>query len=91
MILVFEGKLYYRKVVVDALLRETDVLYLHGTIGITHSRPAADKNLPHPYISLDVRMALVTTGNTPPNHCLYLKGNTLEQLDAEGRLRFELC
>lgn len=83
---IHEGKLYYRKVVgdVDTLLRETDVLSLPGTIGIAHSRPAADKNLPHPYISMDGRMALVTNGNTPPNHYSYLTDNTLELLEREG-------
>ncbi len=83
---IHEGKLHYRKVVgdVDALLRETDALSLPGTIGIAHSRPAADKNLPHPYISMDGRMALVTNGNTPPNHYSYLTDNTLELLEKEG-------
>ncbi len=83
---IHEGKLHYRKVVgdVDALLAQTDALSLPGTIGIAHSRPAADKNLPHPYISMDGRMALVTNGNTPPNHYSYLTDNTLELLEKEG-------
>ena len=80
------GKLHYRKVVgdVDALLRETDALSLPGTIGIAHSRPAGDKNLPHPYISMDNRMALVTNGNTPRNHYSYLTDNVIELLEEKG-------
>lgn len=83
---IHEGKLHYRKVVgdVDALLRETDALSLPGTIGIAHSRPAGDKNLPHPYISMDGKMAVVTNGNTPQNHYSYLTDNVLLLLEEKG-------
>ena len=79
---IHEGKLHYRKVVgdVDTLLRETDAINLPGTIGIAHTRPAADAKLPHPYISMDGRMALVTNGNTPKNHYSYLTDNILKML-----------
>ena len=83
---VHEGKLYYRKVVgdVDTLLRETDALSLPGTIGIAHTRPAGDKNLPHPYVSMDGRMAVVTNGNTPRNHYSYLTDNVIALLEENG-------
>ena len=83
---IYEGKLYYRKVVgdVDALIRETNVLDLPGTIGIAHSRPAGDKNLPHPYISNDGRLAVVTNGNTPENQYSYLTDNVLSLLEENG-------
>ena len=36
---IYEGKIHYRKIVgdVDAIIRETDVLDLPGTIGIAHT------------------------------------------------------
>lgn len=83
---IHKGKLYYRKVVgdVDALLRETDALNLPGTIGIAHSRPAGDKNLPHPYISMDERMAVITNGYTPRNQYSYLTDNVITLLEEKG-------
>ena len=66
---IHEGQLHYRKVVgdVDALIRQTDVLALPGTIGIAHTRPSGgDPEKPfHPFISNDKRTALVTNGTTP--------------------------
>lgn len=47
---VHEGKLYYRKLVgsVDDLIKNTDVLDLPGTIGISHSRPGGMANIIKP-------------------------------------------
>lgn len=67
---IHEGKLYYQKVVgnVDNFLKHVDLSLLPGTIGIAHTRPGGgDRNgvAPHPFISADGRMALVTNGTTP--------------------------
>lgn len=66
---IHEGKLHYRKVVgdVDALIAQTDVLELPGTIGIAHTRPGGgNPEKPfHPFISNDGQTALVTNGTTP--------------------------
>lgn len=64
---IFEGKLYWRKVVgdVDTLIKTTDALYLPGTIGIAHTRPggtAATYGHAHPFITKDETMAAVTNG-----------------------------
>ena len=46
---IHEGKLHYRKLVgnVDDLIRNTDVLELPGSIGISHSRPGGMANINH--------------------------------------------
>ena len=66
---IHEGKLYYRSMVgsVENLIQNTDVLDLPGTIGIAHTRPYGDPNLPpmHPKFSQDGTIALVTNGTTP--------------------------
>ncbi|MBR2634089.1 MAG: hypothetical protein IKD31_00745 [Clostridia bacterium] len=66
---VFEGKLYYRKIVgdVDRLIAETDVLSLPGTIGIAHTRPGGNpaEGAFHPFLSMDETIAVVTNGTTP--------------------------
>lgn len=66
---IFEGKLYYKKIVgdVDAFLEQIDLNELPGTIGIAHSRPGGDpkEGAFHPYISPDGKMALVTNGTGP--------------------------
>ena len=64
---IFEGRLYYRRVVgdVDTLVRTTDALYLPGNIGIAHSRPGGSSDtygFSHPFITYDERMAAVTNG-----------------------------
>lgn len=66
---IHEGKLHYRKLVgdVDYLIQNSDVLDLPGTIGIAHTRPSATANkiAPHPCLSADDTLALVTNGTTP--------------------------
>ena len=66
---IFEGKLYYRKanVDVDTFIRETDVLSLPGTVGIAHTRPSRNPDVPplHPFISSDKRTALANNGTGP--------------------------
>lgn len=66
---IHEGKMHYRKIVgdVDAIMRETDVLDLPGTIGIAHTRPSGNqKDGPlHPFIPADESLALVTNGTAP--------------------------
>lgn len=66
---IHEGKLYYRKLVgdVDNLIEKSDVLDLPGTIGIAHTRPNGTPGTvaPHPCLSLDGKLALVTNGTTP--------------------------
>lgn len=66
---IHEGKLHCRKIVgtVDDLIRETDVLNLPGTMGIAHTRPSGQKDLPayQPVISTDETIALLTNGTTP--------------------------
>ena len=64
---IYEGRLYYRKIVgdVDALIKHTDALYLPGTIGIAHTRPGGRNDsyvLAHPFITPDETMAGVTNG-----------------------------
>ena len=66
---IYEGKLYYQKVVgnVENFLKHVDLSLLPGTIGIAHTRPGGgDRGVaPHPFISMDKRTALVTNGTTP--------------------------
>lgn len=66
---IHDGKLYYRKLVgdVENLIKKSDVLDLPGTIGIAHTRPSGTSNMiaPHPCLSADERLALVTNGTTP--------------------------
>lgn len=64
---IHEGKLYWRKVVgdVDTLIRTTDALYLPGTVGIAHSRPAGAPEIyghAHPFVTKNEDMAAVTNG-----------------------------
>ena len=63
---IHEGKLYYKKIVgnVDEFLRTFDLSELPGTIGIAHTRPGGDKNLPavHPNFDPAETMAIVTNG-----------------------------
>lgn len=63
---IHEGKLYSRKIVgnVDDFLRAFDLSDLPGTIGIAHTRPSGNKNLPavHPNFDPEETMAIVTNG-----------------------------
>ena len=85
---IHEGKLHYRKMVgsVADLIKNTDVLDLPGTIGIAHTRPAANPDLPpmHPNISRDGTMALVTNGTTPITKYSPGWSEAVNMLDAEG-------
>ena len=85
---IHEGKLYYRSIVgdVDALIRETDVLELPGTLGIAHTRPGANKAFPpmHPNISRNGKMALVTNGTTPMTKYSPGWSEAVNMLDADG-------
>lgn len=62
------GRLYSKKIVgdVDTFLREFDLSELPGTIGIAHTRPAGDKNMPavHPNYDPNFTMAIVTNGTS---------------------------
>ena len=88
---IHEGKLYYRSIVgdVDALIRETDVLELPGTLGIAHTRPGANKAFPpmHPNISRNGKMALVTNGTTPMTKYSPGWSDAVNVLDADGYAR----
>jgi len=64
---IYEGKLYWRKVVgdVDTLIRTTDALYLPGTVGIAHTRPGGVPETyghAHPFITKNEDMAAITNG-----------------------------
>ena len=83
-----EGKLYYRKVNVDVdtFIRETDVLSLPGTVGMAHTRPSRNPELPtlHPFISMDKKTALVTNGTTPVTKYMSMYNGVADMLDREG-------
>ena len=85
---IHEGKLYVRKVVgdVDALIRQTDVLDLPGTIGIAHTRPGGgDPAHPfHPFANNDGDMALVTNGNAPTTRYIPRCREAIDMLIGEG-------
>lgn len=63
---IHEGKLYSKKIVgnVDDFLCAFDLSELPGTIGIAHTRPGGNKNLPavHPNFNPEETMAIVTNG-----------------------------
>lgn len=63
---IYKGKLYSKKIVgtVEDFLQQIDLNELPGTIGIAHSRPAGDKNMPavHPTYNPDFTVAIVTNG-----------------------------
>jgi len=66
-ITIHEGQFHYRKVIgdVDTLMKTTDALYLPGTIGIAHTRPAgtaATYGFAHPFVSEDGTLAAVING-----------------------------
>lgn len=85
---IHEGRLHYRKVVgdVDTLIRQTDVLYLPGTIGIAHTRPGGgNPEKPfHPFISMDQQMALVTNGTTPKTKYCPMWDEAADLVDRNG-------
>ena len=84
--LMHEGKLTCRKVVgdVDALIRETDVLSLPGTVGIAHTRPSRALVPPHPHLSPDGRVATVTNGTTPRSKYWPRWDEAVDLLDRNG-------
>jgi len=63
---IHEGKLYSKKIVgtVEDFLQKIDLNELPGTIGIAHTRPGGDPDLPavHPNFNPDFTMAIVTNG-----------------------------
>ena len=85
---IHDGKLHCRKVVgdVDALIRQTDVLQLPGSMGIAHTRPGGgNPEKPfHPFISNDGEMALVTNGTTPDNKYCALWDKGADLVDQNG-------
>lgn len=82
---IYNGELHYRKIVgdVDTLIEKTDALDLPGTIGIAHSRPAGNC-APHPALSPDATMALVTNGTTPLTKHSHLWSEAADLLDKAG-------
>lgn len=85
---IHEGKLFWRAVVgdVDALIRQTDVLSLPGTLGIAHTRPGGSAEFPpmHPSISRNGKMALVTNGTTPVTQYSPGWSDAVNMLDGDG-------
>ena len=71
---LYNGKIYYRKVVgdVETLINSTDALYLPGTIGLAHTRPGGSPrtySLAHPYVTMDETMAAIANGTqSGPNY-----------------------
>lgn len=65
---IHEGKLYSRKIVgnVDDFSSAFDFSELPGTIGIAHTRPGGNKNLPsvHPNFDPEETRAIVTNGTS---------------------------
>lgn len=86
---IFEGRIYYRKIVgdVDTLIKHTDALNLPGNIGIAHTRPggsAESYSHAHPFVSYDETMAAVTNGTSRGISVVENTRALRKMLEAEG-------